>query len=329
MTEILQDTWSQRNKDVVINLLDQVICKTGEIYFRELQEEMEFDKAAISNQIDSALEQLLGINYAVPKYSNKWVALLYFLWYQPRQISLAYHSIYWLLKHKLTKLDKHLYIFDYACGSLAMQFGITLAVADILECGHNIEDVIIEGVDKSKSMIDLGEKSWAVFKEVLTDQESYQLLNEAARIIDPIYSCIITEKFTPLTDRDYIHWFSMFHGVYYPTIKEMDLRIQNWFDHLKPEVVILTSSKSKTELVDSVTPKVFPGDNSYTTYYYSIGKDESDNFWRAILAQITSYRQTQLSIYSNNYSRFFETNVSINPAKQDGTYIKYIIKGVS
>ena len=121
-----------------------------------------------AHQIGNALTELekLSRGTGIPDYSNPWVALFYVTWYQPRQINIAYSMLKsYLDLNRMNDRDK-LFIVDFGCGALAMQFGTALAFSDATEHGNPTpNEISILSLDSSNEMIDIGCKIWEEFKE--------------------------------------------------------------------------------------------------------------------------------------------------------------------
>ncbi len=189
--------WTKDNGHVIASLFDKVICETGKSYFDELSNRL--STPDITRKVEYAFDQLnLLKGQRMPDFDNKWVALCYYLWYQPRQINMAYNSINLMLNKEDINIGKNLYIVDFACGSLAMQFGVTLAVADILHSGGNIEQIRIDCVDTSKSMIYLGVDSWNRFCELVVEKDIKYLKEAIGKISYNTYSGSLAESFRPV-----------------------------------------------------------------------------------------------------------------------------------
>ncbi len=101
-----------------------------------------------------------------PEY-DEWAAIFYALWYQPGQINLAYTLAMSLLeemrdKESFLRLDDgwHLQVDDLGCGTWAMQFGLTLAIASLKHPSQALPAVTMNHEDESPSMKAMGEMIW-------------------------------------------------------------------------------------------------------------------------------------------------------------------------
>ena len=68
-----------------------------------------------------------------PNYDDEWLALLYLAWYGPSHINMAYTLFTEAIPQHDNTLDigpSGVHLEDFACGSLAGQFGLVLAAAD-------------------------------------------------------------------------------------------------------------------------------------------------------------------------------------------------------
>lgn len=126
------------NQKLTTKALDKAITKVVCDEFNRISKNLSDVETA--QKVEYALDQLSKLQRGVmPKY-DEWVALFYASWYQPAQINLAYSMITDMVKEicdgALTSTGK-LYVYDFGCGALAMQFGVALAAADALRNGQN------------------------------------------------------------------------------------------------------------------------------------------------------------------------------------------------
>ena len=110
-------------------ILDEVITTVSEQEFNRLAKDLNTDQ--ITKKVLGALESLGKLQKGeMSDYHDEWVALFYH-WYQPSQINLAYSMIK-SITNSTDILNEKLHIVDFGCSSLAMQFGVALAVAGLI-----------------------------------------------------------------------------------------------------------------------------------------------------------------------------------------------------
>ncbi|MYA62800.1 MAG: hypothetical protein F4X94_09540 [Dehalococcoidia bacterium] len=103
----------------------------------------------IAYSVENALRELRRLSSSeMPQYDDRWVALFYLTWYQPRQIN----TVYRMLRGYLIREDivgSELLIVDFGCGALATQFGVALAFADLAQLRKPIPRINILLMDSS------------------------------------------------------------------------------------------------------------------------------------------------------------------------------------
>ena len=89
----------------------------------------------------------------MPAY-NIWDSIFYSLWYQPGHINLAYTLVKKVPEQRNPLISGRgsLFVKDFGCGELAMQFGIALAALDTFEAYGSVPDIAIFSEDNSKHM---------------------------------------------------------------------------------------------------------------------------------------------------------------------------------
>ena len=120
------------------------------------------DRLELVQSIESALKAFRDLRNGVkPDYNDNWIALFYLLWYQPKQINLAYSLIQEAFKQDpskdiFSKPSGNLHVVDFGCGALAMQFAVVLAAMNAIEQGSAIPEIRVDSIDPNSSMVKLG-----------------------------------------------------------------------------------------------------------------------------------------------------------------------------
>ena len=214
-----QQTWTERNNEAIVNMLDEWMSSLGKVTFDQLKS-TSGSPAQDTNRAFQNLAEL--IDGAMPDYNNKWVALFYNLWYQPKQINVAYRSINSVRISRAngngTLVSKgNMRFIDFGCGSLATQFGVALAIADALERGEKVSYVRIDSTDSSREMIDLGTALWNVVEVWAKIQSELNVLGTACELMDwHTYTSRTVDEFINGLSREENAdvWLSALHIVY-------------------------------------------------------------------------------------------------------------------
>ncbi len=204
-------------KVIVPRVLDRAVAKAVESEFARLTDGMSpVEKRGWISKSSESLELLRTLDS--PDYSDNMVALLYIVRYQLSHINLAYSIIKSMEEQAgsgnstLTDTGR-LHVADFGCGSLAMQFGVALAVADALEQGQVISEVWIDSIDTSKPMIDMGRRVWTEFRDIVSQDVRLESLKTSCGLIDKHFKahtdCHSVRK---MPDAD--SWVSAMHVVY-------------------------------------------------------------------------------------------------------------------
>ena len=137
------------DQQAVTEALSEAIIKVAENELERLTVGLGTQKKA--EHIEYALNELSGLSSSnMPKYADRWVALFYLTWYQPRQINIAYRMVKGYLNEDSIDESNELFVVDFGCGAFAMQFGTALAFADIAQLGKSTPKIKVLSTDSSK-----------------------------------------------------------------------------------------------------------------------------------------------------------------------------------
>lgn len=189
----------------------------------------------IAERILRALQALDGLqNNDMPTY-NAWDALFYLTWYQPRQINLAYTVVYRIPKDQNPLGGRgDLQVVDFACGALAMQFGLALAAADALEEHGSCPQIAIVSTDKSTEMRRIGRETWARFRDEVSDGTKYPELAALSHVCDLME--LVDQNSLTAT-----RWLTALHVAYRKNRYSVARSINNRVAMQKPDIVLVTS----------------------------------------------------------------------------------------
>lgn len=224
--------------------LDHVITSVSEQEFKRLASGLNINEK--TDKVRDALESLKKLqNGEMSDYHDEWVALFYH-WYQPSQINLAYSMIKSII-NSTDILNEKLHIVDFGCGSLAMQFGVALAVADTIN-KRPITEIRIDSIDTSQAMINIGREMWERFKPRAS---RYPNLYNAYEIIKPKYYSDI-EQVELAKNSDC--WISAIHPVYDENKDDVKQSLKSLRNRLDPDMCFVSTHYSKGDLLSEVWP---------------------------------------------------------------------------
>lgn len=322
MMEEPQQTWAESNRSNVVTLLDQVIAETAKTHFAKISKGL--SDSSIASKHEAALKEQdkLSEGMEKPNYDDEWFALHYLLYYQPKQINLAYHAIKWMPTDKQINTNTRLNIFDFACGSLATQFGLAIAMADIIDCGGDINHALIQCVDSAPAMVELGKTMWKEFKEGAL--ELGPPLSVTVEKIDYIdYAGPEADnQLLPLTDTSYTPYFTMLHGIYNDDLEFVKERVNAWFLQLSPSLGIITSQDFKKDQLNNLSSNLAevlhlpimnrPSNeqNNYPSEFWCEELDKITGFRKQIVSKFRDYFMDQ------KYINFMLKAVNITPIRR-------------
>ena len=246
-----------------------------------------------AERVEYALNQLGGLRSSeMPEYGNRWVALFYTTWYQPRQINISYRIVKSYLKESNIDRDKALFAIDFGCGALAMQFGIALAFADTSNPQDTMPEISILSMDSSKDMIRIGRRIWTKFKENVDTDDRLVFLSQICNSIK--YGTMsyqfseepITLPSTWLdTPPDSYRWISAIHTVYEENLNQVRNLLQFLANSFNPDVGFITSQNYQENVRRSREVSPFSSERGYESPNINIRPG-----FAGPLSQITRWR---------------------------------------
>ena len=249
------------DKNVIANLLDDAIATAGRTEFDQLSNGM--SSSDIAANVEGALGALADLSRGnPPDYGNQWVALFYLLWYQPKQINLAYNLIEGMLLERrhgqklVLNNQERLHIIDFGCGTLAFQFALGLSLAKAIDLNESVPEIRVHSIDSSESMIELGKSCWDSFKSRISGIEGCENLSQAFNSVIPSYHVNIDTIAARELSADY--WLSAIHAVYPVNKEQVQGRLAFLYEHYSPTVGFITSHSRNSYLVDSISPVEVP-----------------------------------------------------------------------
>ena len=270
--------------------------------------------------VENALGSLRSLQRGgIPRYDDRWVALLYSSWYQPSHINMAYSMIAAMTQIGFTNgatltNSGDLHVVDFGCGALAMQFGVCLAVADSLEQGQTIRKVRVDSIDTSQSMIDVGLKIWKEFKNLIEQDERTHLLcyvRQAIQLMD-IQTCTSYEEIRKQAKAD--RWMSSLHTVYPANFIGVKKALSSIYKTVTPLAGFITSHEAnaiRAKLTSPFTDSEYHKLETSSIAYQIVGYLPKLTQWRNTLKQIVLQPSADAKIGDPDFvSRYLSNSVA-------------------
>lgn len=139
-------------------VLDDALAKVIRKEYNQLKDHL--DGGDVRVRVEDARKSLDRLKKGrMPDYDDDWVALLYLIRYQPRQVNLVYTA----LKRSAPKGNSApLCIIDVGCGALAVPIALAILAAEDHPALRD-RSVVYHGIDPSEPMSKLGQELWLQF----------------------------------------------------------------------------------------------------------------------------------------------------------------------
>ena len=268
--------------------LDQSITSVADREFNKLSNEMQ--PQDISSKVHNALESLgRPLRDGIPpNYKDPWVALFYLTWHQPGHIQLGR-----LLIENLRRMRKDewplsigqdcLQVFDFGCGSLAMQFAVAWTASDAIEAGKSPRFVELNSYDASSSIINLGDSLWKEFTYVVSQDSRLRNLSQAIGDMEINYG--MPGRPIPFNNKGGECILSAMHTAYRDNITEIKPLLAKTKDVVKPSLGLLSghANWNQQDLLGQASPF---DSGSYNAYQLALAPKFTD-----IFPEITKWRR--------------------------------------
>ena len=268
------------NKQYIIDALDQAISAAFNENFRILAQGKTEDeiRAVFSQRITQALPTPQNPQPPAPDNAppdsepsnDQAAALIYAVTYHLQHINLTYSLIQTLLNHQpaLTSTGR-LHIIDLNPQALAMQFAITLTIADALQNGQNIASVTIDHANADTPLPLLGETIWKEFTAIIQSEISkqnrqFQWLYRACNLINPNPQNDLSQiQKNPDADT----WLNLIYAAHQTQQPPLPPNLDQLLAKIKPDAAFLTSYGNHNGVTHNPTPeKISPfAPNEYNT----------------------------------------------------------------
>ena len=214
----------------------------------------------------------------MPEY-NAWDAVLYGAWYQPSHINMAYTLIRRVPYqfNPLLNCRTELYVEDFGCGQLAMQFGLLLVALDALEESGVFPRISIRSTDPSDEMKEIGWQIWRRFEAEISDSKKYPLLHGLREAMSGI-------SFHGRLPKDCERWISLLHVAYQGSKDSVRENIGPIVEKNRPGAILVTYHRGAKENAFS------PSDRIYKEEVHHLSRANLDLAWN--FQRLTELRES-------------------------------------
>ena len=239
-----------QTQKAVAQALDSAIVRVADKWFQHLGRGLSNRQVAM--EVHRSLVSFDDLKRGVMPPYSEWDALLYILWYQPKQINLAYSAIVAATSSKDFMVQKEeLYVGDVGCGALAMQFAVVLAAAEARRNGEVISSIRFDSIDTSQPMLDIGTALWDEFKRQVRRDRGLRHVAETLDIV--IWSAHNDLQGVRGPRASEEGWTSAIHAVYQSNLRDVRTALSR-IERRRGTIGIITSALDKVATASSVSP---------------------------------------------------------------------------
>lgn len=251
----------------ILNAVDIAIATAARKEFRRLRKET-LETGSHVDVVESVEESLRSLGRLtsgdMPKY-DKWDALFYPAWYQPKQINIVCSALQAVKKNGVYLggekrwdgdifgiADGRAHFIDFGCGSLAMQFAVAIAAADSISQGRALREIRIDSYDPNCEMFKVGEAIWREFVRRMKHHTGHPM----CEVFDLI-QCETHAKLDTLPEKtDAPYFLSAIHAVYKDTKDEVKAALESLVEKYDPVGFLFTTQghKNNWDLLYSASP---------------------------------------------------------------------------
>ena len=290
------------NQPAVTRCLSQAMVDVAEWEFNRLRKGM--SDVAVARAVEGALKSLDDLRWGIMPSYGDWTALFYLTWHHPNHVNLAYSMIKAMLEKSKRRLPNDLYVLDFGCGTLATQFGLALAIADLRD-KQPVKSVRVRPIDDSEPMVRLGKKAWDRFGELAGENADLAALSDAMNSI-----AITCADDSPARGEE--RWLSAMHVVY----RENCIAVKNG---------LLYHEKQIIPHVGFITSHDDPNSRSLARSVSPFGDERSYSLHRNLISGVKPLFRGELSPIAQ-WRRNIERNFLDSPIRENGETFPLIVK---
>ncbi|MYD35749.1 MAG: hypothetical protein F4X20_01820 [Dehalococcoidia bacterium] len=270
----------------VTKALDEAISKTARHWFEEHKSTVG-DSRAAAGLIHGYQEIRKLVTGGMPVY-----------WYQAPHINMAYTTALQLLEQSALdcSTDRPLHTYDFGCGALATQFGLSLAVTERVGSTTDSVDISIKSVDESVVMEAIGWRVWHEFRLEIGNKAKYPHLD----VLRQVCESLVFNRSVQYTGET---WVTAHHVVYQENHADVTKQLSELTRELNPQYVLMTTRSRKEDLLPQASAL-----GMYTRYSFERvltdlrGPFEKTNGFRAEIRDfLVTQAQDQLDKSENSF----------------------------
>ncbi len=220
------------------NALDAAMARVARASFRELRSRNRPRDVAIRT-LDAFIQLKQLSSKTAPKI-DEYFALFDMLWYQPMNTLHAWSAARDIPKgiNPLAREGGKLYVYDFACGTLATLFGTLLARGS----SQVPEDVAltIYSQDENEHMELIG---WQLFDAFCVESLKYSQLNAVREACDSV------QFNPPPTPSDAMVWVTAHHAAYENKTPHIRRKLSELISHIKPSGIVVSAREYKADVM--------------------------------------------------------------------------------
>lgn len=260
-----------------------------------------------------------------PDYDDEWVALLYVIRYQPRQVNLV-HSV---LLRSAPRICGPVHIVDVGSGAWASMIAVAIFHSAAKNEAVEKTEIRIHGIEPSTPMTRLGEELWIEFGCAVERMglapiiETVDAMTDTISIFPSLDDCSSTARVRVLdrsttSGREY--WLLSVHALY----EESKDDIRDFLDDYRewiPSCIryeLITSDGTKETMVrDLIIPMRGQWLGPRRDYWHELGDPVALPVWTGVLPKTTGMRSQVLDDFNVRWD-------SHNDVRDDAIWVRSV-----
>lgn len=235
----------------VKDALDTAVAEVAEDEYRRLSRGK--SRKGIAKRVARVLRSFEQLQSGMPPKYNKWDALLYLTWYQPRQINLALAAV-----ARYPQAPRPIHVIDVGCGALATTIAMAIWAASS-EARRSDIDIEVHGIDPSDDMTRIGLRLLRRFSSIVASEPSLSRLRMTLgrveenmgihRTLDEYYSSDSAKRGMR---RGSTCWLTVIHAVYASNVDSLREDLKRIRHKSSPAYEVVTCHKIGREVAERI-----------------------------------------------------------------------------
>ena len=235
----------------VAGALDTAIVEVAQDEYRQLSRGKSPD--GIAKRVARALRSFEQLQSGMPPTYNKWEALLYLTWYQPRQVNLSLAAV-----ARYRQAPRPIHVIDVGCGALATTIAMAISAASS-EVRLSDIDIEVHGIDPSDHMRSTGLRLLRRFSRIVASERSLSRLRTILgrveenigihRTLDEYYRSDSAKR---TIRRRSTCWLTVIHAVYASNVDSLRKDLKRIRHKSNPAYEVVTCHKIGREVAERI-----------------------------------------------------------------------------